>query len=83
MGVSPYGCYNMLGNISVWINGVNDRYQPDEDDIIYDYPTLKTLSYSSIRGGNYWSEKKYVRCSQRGSINSIEFQSFMGIRCAK
>lgn len=83
-GVSPYGCYDMAGNISEWTSDKFDYYRPDEDDIIYDYPSLKTLSHITTRGGYYRGGKRHVRCSNRGVVASVEeLNDTMGIRCVK
>ena len=80
---SPYGVYDMAGNVSEW---VNDWYKPypgsdyDSDDFGEDYKV--------IRGGGWGREGHYqLKLFQRGSyrfyLEPLSAHEDLGFRCAR
>jgi len=88
-GISPYGCYDLSGNVGEWTSEELDYYRPDEDDIIYDYPDSKILySYEILpemvyRGGGFKYEKRLFRCSVRALMGVESLHYNVGFRCVK
>jgi formylglycine-generating enzyme required for sulfatase activity len=75
-GVSPYGCYDMVGNVREW---VNTRWGEDEDepDDAYRYPwnddDRENLAKDDFilrvyRGGAAKDDRTRQRCSARGGF---------------
>ena len=79
-GLSPYGMYNMAGNVAEW---VYDWYGEKFYSISpYENPTGPTLGdYRVIRGG---SVNDYdVRTTARGFLEPTKFSTGVGFRCVK
>jgi formylglycine-generating enzyme required for sulfatase activity len=82
-GVSPYGLYDMAGNVSEW---VNDWYQADYYATL-DENAANPLGPASgearvLRGGDWRSYESILRVSRRirGTLESTNFD--FGFRCA-
>jgi len=81
-GVSPYGAFNMAGNISEW---VQDWYQKD---YFASSPQTnprgpKSGEYRVIRGGNYMNSLDHVRADYRVWERPDYAMPGYGVRCAK
>lgn len=80
-GVSPYGMYDMAGNVREW---VNDWYNSS-------YYRTSPLSnpqgpasgqYRVLRGGSWGNYSYYVRSADRDWSDPADTYSFIGFRCA-
>lgn len=80
-GVSPYGLYQMLGNVNQWTNSLNQAYPYVAED---GRETIDAKGYRIIRGG-YWDEKdrRVLRCSFRGKALPNMAQIGIGFRTAR
>ena len=74
-GVSPYGLYNMTGNVSEW---TSDRDSSDE------YVTKNSLSPKRyvVRGGSWGDDPCAARVCRRAAFYSENSFGSVGFRCA-
>ncbi len=79
--VSPYGCFDMAGNIGGWMTNwatiqnysVYPQGDPGREDI---------KDARSGRGGNWFSQDRYdFKCSTRGMMNPKAVHERAGFRC--
>ncbi|MEZ4863324.1 MAG: SUMF1/EgtB/PvdO family nonheme iron enzyme [Caldilineaceae bacterium] len=74
VGISPYGCYDMAGNVLEWTSSLwgRDIQKPD-----FGYPYVPTDGredsvaggYRVVRGGSFDAHLRGVRCAVRGGID--------------
>jgi formylglycine-generating enzyme required for sulfatase activity/tRNA A-37 threonylcarbamoyl transferase component Bud32 len=81
-GKSPYGVYDMAGNVMEW---VNDWYG---ETYYQSSPSLNPLGpnsgeYRVLRGGSWYANYNYTRSAYRyWSVPSITY-NFLGFRCSR
>ncbi|MBT3337225.1 MAG: SUMF1/EgtB/PvdO family nonheme iron enzyme [Anaerolineae bacterium] len=75
-GKSPYGVYDLAGNVWEYVNGWYDAY-PGNTDIKYNYGEMNRV----IRGGAYTHHSNGPRSSLRGYVGGQVV--YVGFRCAK
>lgn len=66
-GISPYGCYDMAGNVLEWTSSYKDG---DKDFFV-------------LRGGAFLGDAFNCRCAARGSLNPDERDLIIGFRCTR
>jgi formylglycine-generating enzyme required for sulfatase activity len=83
-GVSPYGVYNMAGNVWEW---VDDWYQSDYyatlGDNVSNPQGPSNGNTRVLRGGAWFGTNEFVRSSNRGWVSPTLSSGFLGIRCAR
>lgn len=78
-GVSPYGCYDMSGNVNEWTNDELNYYRPDDDDVIN--IAILFLRNKVYRGGGLLDNKRFLRCSDRVICKPDQVWIHQGFRC--
>jgi formylglycine-generating enzyme required for sulfatase activity len=80
-GASPYGIYDMAGNVLEWVQDwMNQSYYSSSP---YENPRGPASGTRRvIRGGSWWSGRAGLRTSARASWSPDKFSSMIGFRCA-
>ena len=81
-GVSPYGLFDMAGNVWEW---VHDRFAADYyfDSPLYDPQGPEAGGYRVRRGGSYLDSTQEHRASNREPFSPATGRPEMGFRCCK
>lgn len=81
-GVSPYGAYNMAGNVAEW---VQDWYAKDyyATAPTSNPPSPKRGEYRTIRGGSFMSSSDHIRAAYRVWDRPDYMMPGYGVRCVK
>jgi len=81
LGVSPYGCLDMIGNVLEWTDGWFDAYDgSDKGD------TLFGRTYRVLRGGAWYSDELApipTRCASRFPAKPQDRRAEVGFRCVR
>jgi len=81
LGESPYGAFDMAGNVYEWVadNYTRTYFQ----DAPTENPFNDTRSNQKpVRGGAYSSDEAGVRAAKRSGFDAVDRISFVGFRCA-
>ena len=83
-GDSPYGCVDMTGNVSEWVNDWYDEneYEKHEDGV-KDPQGAQTGDYRVLRGGAWGDFISSVRSANRNWFNPTVANYIIGFRCAR
>lgn len=85
-GISPYGCFDMAGNVAEWVDAWYEAYPRDEDDALpTDIPDRNKRFRTRkrvYRGGSWNSFGKFLRCANRESTDPEDKWAYVGFRCA-
>lgn len=86
-GRSPYGLYDMAGNVAEWVDSwfaPYPRAESDEldEDISNHKPMYGKKKYRVYRGGSWNNYGKYLRCANREKDKPTARWSTIGFRCA-
>jgi gamma-glutamyl hercynylcysteine S-oxide synthase len=83
-GVSPYGCYDMLGNVWEWTASWFKGYEGFE---YYPYPGYSQVYFDGkhrvLKGGSWATRPWAMRTSFRNWYDPGARQIFAGFRCAR
>jgi formylglycine-generating enzyme required for sulfatase activity len=82
-GISPAGCYDMIGNVLEWCeDDWHETYTgaPSDGSAWIDNPRG---SYRIGRGGSWSDSNTYSRCAVRGNLNPSNRYGNIGFRCAR
>ena len=82
-GISPYGAYQMAGNVNEWVADWYDKnyYRSLEDGA--ENPTGPAQGQErSIRGGSFGLNAEKLRTTNRGFGNPFNASEYDGFRCA-
>jgi len=86
-GRSPYGLYDMAGNVSEWVDTWFAPYPREKSDVLGEnVPNHKPMygkkKYRVYRGGSWNNFGKYLRCANREKDKPTARWSRIGFRCA-
>jgi iron(II)-dependent oxidoreductase len=87
-GRSPYGLFDMAGNVSEWVDAWYAPYPIEGEDPIHRVEKFKRYKpqfgknkYRVYRGGSWNNFPKFLRCANRGKARPNERWRYIGFRC--
>jgi len=78
-GKSPYGAYDMAGNVREWVSSKFKEYPYKTDD---GREELTGIDDRVLRGGDWWTGKNQLRASARNRLDPFHGGLHIGFRCA-
>lgn len=79
LGASPYGAFDMAGNVSEWVFDVYAPYQTTTGD---NSPAGVAGTYHILRGGSYLMSEFLIRSAERYWVSAYYAEEDTGFRCA-
>jgi formylglycine-generating enzyme required for sulfatase activity len=76
-GVSPYGIYNMSGNVAEWVRDWFQSYPGGDPNASQEYGQ----TYRVVRGGAYFDGPDNIILTVRKGLKPDTSQSYVGFRC--
>lgn len=77
IGISPYGCLDMAGNVLEWTRSLYKDYPYNAEDGRED---LTTSGVRVVRGGSFLDSRFSVRCTYRYWYGTVIQNNFIGFR---
>lgn len=82
MGRSPYGVYDMMGNVAEWVADTYDAHYY-ENSPFRDPPGPDTTEFKVIRGSTWRDSKLNARLTKRFSAKMWRTDATIGFRCSQ
>ena len=83
-GTSPFGVFDMAGNVYEWCSGIDtERATYPFKPRSYDHDLLLDSAHHSMRGGAFHSRAKFCRTPYRRSYHPDDRRTNLGFRVAE
>ncbi len=81
-GKSPYGCYQMIGDVWEWTSS-EYRLYPNFRSLFKEYNDKWAINQKVLRGGSFATPRRQIRNSYRNFFRAHDRIHFAGFRCVK
>ena len=81
LGISPYGLYDMAGNVVEWTSSILKPYPYTVND---GHESQSPQVSHIVRGGSwYYADETFSRTTKRDALESSRRDQDIGFRCAR
>ncbi len=80
LGISPYGVYDMAGNVLEWVQSIYGHYPYEAED---GREYLGGITKRVTRGGSWYNNDYNTRTTLRGSTDPDNTSYLLGFRCVR